>query len=127
MALTHRTSTRNAVCNLVVDEIDAGSANAAGQLVLLGAADAEVATVVMGNPAFGAASDGVAIAAPVTPDTSATGGTATKFEMQDRDEDAVFEGTFGTTGADLIGTGVVIEPGDTVDINDGDLSYECMP
>lgn len=127
MALTHSTAIRTAVADLVVDAIDEGSGNPNGQLILQTAGDAEVATIELANPAFGAAADGVAVAEPVTPDTSATGGTATKFKIVDRDGATVLSGTFGTTGADLIGTAAVVEPGDTVDINNGDLEYEAMP
>ncbi len=130
MALTHSAAIRNAVCNLVVDAIDAGSG--AGTLRLLTAGDVEVATLTFGDPAFGAASagslaDGVAQANPITPDASATGGTATKFDVRDSDGNEIFEGTFGTTGADLIGGSAVIGAADVVAIEDGDLTYEAMP
>lgn len=128
MALTHSTAIRNAVADLVVDAIDAGSGNPNGQLILLTAGDVEVATIELGDPAFGAAALGIAIAASVTSeDSSATGGAAAKFKVVDKDGTTIFSGTFGTTGADLIGGSTVIAPGDVVDIEDGDLTYEAMP
>lgn len=130
MALTHSAAIRNAVCNLVVDALDAGAG--AGYLELQDADGVEVATLGFGDPAFGAASagsldDGVAQANTMTPDSSATGGNATKFVMADSDDNVVIQGTFGTTGADLIGGSAVIGVGDVVAIEDGDLFYEAMP
>lgn len=127
MALTHSTAIRNGVANLVVDALDAGSGNPNGQLILQTAGDVEVATIDLGAPAFGNAASGIATANPVTADGSATGGTATKFKAVDRDGTTVFTGTFGTTGADLTGGSAIIAPGDVVDINDGELTYEAMP
>ena len=72
MAVTLETAARNAACNAVVDLLDGGT------IELRTSADAEVATMTMGTPAFGAAVDGVATINAVTADASATGGAATK-------------------------------------------------
>lgn len=117
MAITLTAAAQNAACDAVVDLIDAGSTDASGDLVYQTAGDAEVATCVMSNPAFGAASAGTATANAITDDTNATGGTTTKFSMQDRDNTEVYEGSVTGTGGggdiELSG-GTVIGAGSTV-------------
>lgn len=98
MATTHRLSTRTNIADTVVDEIDVGSTNAAGQIVIQTGASAEVATLVASNPAFGAAASAVATANAISNDTSATGGTAAQYEFQDRDESGVILGSVTATG-----------------------------
>lgn len=90
---THSTAARNAAANAVVDLIDLGSGNATGALVLMTAADAEVATLNLSNPAFGAASNGVATANSITADTNTTAGTVAKYKVVDRDGTTIFQGT----------------------------------
>lgn len=116
MALTLTTAARNAACNAIVDLVDGGSTDASGDLVLMTSGDVEVATLVLSNPAFGAAATGVATAASITSDSSATGGTAALFKIVDRDNVEVWRGTVGTTGsgADLEMSTTVIGAGDIV-------------
>ena len=116
MALTLTTAARNAACDAIVDLVDGGSTDASGDLVLMTSGDVEVATLVLSNPAFGAASSGVATAATITSDSSATGGTAALFKIVDRDNTEIWRGTVGTTGsgADLEMSTTVIGAGDIV-------------
>lgn len=116
MAITLTNAARSAACDGIVDLIDGGTTDASGDLVIMTAGDVEVATCVMSNPAFGAASNGVATAAAITDDTSATGGTAALFKIQNRDNTEVFRGTVSTSGADLNLSSVSIGAGDTVQI-----------
>lgn len=99
MTTTLETLAQNAACNAIVDLLDGGT------IVLRTAANAEVATMTMGTPAFGAAVNGVATINAVTSDASATGGDATK---------AVFV-TSG--GADLFSVSVTATGGG------GDITY----
>ena len=95
---THPVVIRNGISDYVVDKIDIGSTDATGDLVFLTAGDVEVATLAMTNPAFGAAASGVATAATITNDPSATGGTIAKFKIQDRDNTTVVEGSCSLIG-----------------------------
>lgn len=117
MALTLTTAARNAACNAIVDLIDGGTTDANGDIVIMTSGDVEVATLAMSNPAFGAAATGVATAAAISDDTSATGGTAALFKVQDRDNTEIFRGTVGTSGADLNLSSVTIGASDTVSIS----------
>lgn len=119
MAVTHPTTIRNGIADYVVDLLDVGSTNAAGQIVLQTAGDVEVATLAMSNPAFGAAAAGVATANSITDDSSATGGTTTKGELQDRNESAVVDFSVSATGGggDLELSSTTIGAGDTVQIS----------
>jgi len=116
MAITRSTAAKNAAANAVVDLLDAGSG--AGTLVLLTAGDVEVATLTFSDPAYGAAAAGTAQENSITDDSSATGGTATKFEARDSDANVVFEGTVSTSGADLNLTNNVIAASETVAVSD---------
>lgn len=62
-----------------------------------------LASLTVGNPAFGAASSGVATANAITADSSADAtGTATFFRVLESDgTTVVFQGTVGTSGAEL--------------------------
>jgi len=119
MALTHTTPTRNAIADAVVDRCDSGSTDANGDMVIMTSGDVEVATLALSNPAFGAAASGVATGNAVSDDTSATGGTAAKVKLQDRDNTEVFQGSVTATsgGGDLELSSVSIGAGDTVSVS----------
>ena len=118
MAVTHPTAVRNGIADYVVDLLDVGSTNAAGQIELQTSGDVEVATLAMSNPAFGAAASGIATANSITDDSSATGGTVAKGVLQDRDEGDVvlFSVTATGGGGDLELSSVSVGAGDTVQI-----------
>ena len=118
MAITHSAATRTALADTTVDRIDLGTTNAAGQVVIQTSGAGEVATLPMSNPAFGAASGPTATANAITDDTSATGGTAAQFQVQNRDAGEVFSGsaTLSGGGGDMILTSLTIGAGDTVSI-----------
>ena len=97
MALVHVTAIRNAIADLVVDQIDIG-AGANGTLELWTSSDAEVATLAFGATAFGAAASGTATANAITQDSSATGGIVAKFVIKDSDAAEVLRGTVTATG-----------------------------
>ena len=116
MAVTLPTATRNAACNAIVDLVDAGSG--AGTLVFYAAdTTTEVATLTFdATAAFGNASTGVATAAAITSDTSATGGTTTVAKFLDSDATEVLRCTVGTSGADINLSNNVIAASETVAI-----------
>ena len=126
MALQLNNTLRTAIAQMVADAVDAGTANPAGQLVFLTAGDAVVSTIVFNNPAFGAPSNGDVslIVSPVVQDSSAVGGTPTKFEIQDRDGNVVLEGTVGASGTeDIVLASPTIGIGETVKIDS--LTYSA--
>jgi len=119
MALTHTAATRNVAANAVVDLVDVGSSDANGDLVFMTSGDVEVATLAMSNPAFGAASAGVATASAISDDTSATGGTIAKFKLQDRDNSEVLQGSVTATsgGGDIELSSLAVGASDTVSMS----------
>lgn len=100
---------RSASADAVVDLIDVGGAGAIS--IFTGAAPTNttdpdsgtlLATLPMSNPAFGSASAGVATANAITSDTNvAATGTAGHFRMKNGSGTVVFQGTVGTSGADI--------------------------
>lgn len=110
MAITLETTARNAACDAVVDLLDGGTVE------FQTSGDAEVATLTLGTPAFGAAAVGVATANAITSDTNATGGTITKAVFKTSGAAAVFTATVTVTsgGGDIELSSVVIGAGDTV-------------
>lgn len=112
MATTLPTSTRDGICDYVVDLIDAGAGP--GTLVFLTSGDVEVATLTFSSTAFGDSSSGTATANTITDDTSATGGLTTKAELRDSDNNVVLTCSVGTSGEDInltnnnIGAGVTV-------------------
>jgi hypothetical protein len=125
MAITHPTAVRNAIADLVVDSLDAGSGTAAGRLKFRTAADADVATLTFSNPAFGSASSGSATANAITSDTNAAGGVVAKFVCIDRDSTTKIQGAVAVSGGDINISSLTISPGDTVSI--ASLVYTSCP
>lgn len=120
MALTHVTAIRNSLADLVVDAIDVGTTDAAGDLIVQTSADAILCTIALANPAFGAASSGTATASTLPREGTATGaGTAAKFRVRNRDNSEVFQGTVTVSGGggdmELSSTSIAVN--DVVRIN----------
>jgi hypothetical protein len=117
MAVTHPAAVRNSIADGVVDQLDLGSTNSTPRLVLNTSGDVEVATLNMSVTSFGAAAAGIATAAAIADDASATGGTTTKFRLTDRDNGIIIEGSVGTSGTDIVLSSNVIAATDTVSIS----------
>lgn len=112
----------NAAADAVVDQADGGAlriydgsqpANAdtavSGQTLL--------AELTLGSPAFGAASAGVATANAITGDASANAtGTASWFRVVTSGSAALWDGSVGTSSADLILDSTSIVSGGSVDV-----------
>lgn len=126
MALTHTTAAKNAIADALVDLLDAGTTDANGDLVIMTSGDVEVATLPLSNPAFGNAASGQATANSITDDSSATGGVAALFKLQNRDNTEVVRGTVTGSGGggdiELSG-GTTIGAGSTVSMSS--LTYSA--
>ena len=120
-AVKHPTTVRNKLADAVVDLIDAGAG--AGFLEFQTSGDVEVATLTFSDPAFGAASSGTATANSITDDTSATGGTTDRFDVEDSNNVDVFYGSVGTSGQDINLSSVAIGALDTVSVTS--LTYSA--
>jgi hypothetical protein len=116
MAITHSTAARNAAANAILAILNTGSGTAAGKLVFKTTGGSVLSTLPLSTTAFGAASSGVATANAITSDGAAAGtGTATKFELQDRDGNPTVLGAVGNgSGGDINLSSNVITAGDTV-------------
>lgn len=114
MSVTHPTAVRTSIADFVVDKLDAGAA--AAYMEFQTSANAEVATLPMSDPAFGAAVAGVATASAITSDTSATGGTIAKAKFFDSDANEIFACSVTATGGggDIELSSVVVSAGQTV-------------
>ena len=111
MALTLATTMRDAIADAVDTRI-----GAAATLELQDSGNTEIATITLGNPAFGASSTGVITmsGAPLS-DTNATGGTMAKFQIKSGGATVEISGTVSTVGADInFAGGLVVGAGDTV-------------
>ncbi len=126
MAIRLAALSRSAAADAVVDRID-GGAGAGTLKIYTGSvgADADttpggtlLATIAWADPAFGAASSGVATATdPASVNASATG-TAGCFMVEDSNGDNVFDGTVTATGGggDLTLSTTSLVSGSPVDI-----------
>jgi hypothetical protein len=111
MALTLATTMRDAIANAVDTRI-----GATATIEFQTSGDVEVATISLGNPAFGDSSTGVITLAGVPlSDTSATGGTMAKFVIKSGGTTTEITGTVSTSGADInFAGGLVVGAADTV-------------
>lgn len=118
MAVTHPTAVRNGIADFVVDQVDGGTTNPQGDLLLQTAGESTLATLNLSNPAFGAAAAGVATAAAISDETNATAGTATIGKLVDRDGTEIVRCSVGATGSgeDIELSSNVFSAGDTVRI-----------
>lgn len=125
MSVTHPTTIRDAITNLVTGKIDAGGSN--GKLVFLTAGNVVVATLTFALPSFGASSSGQATANPITSDTNAVGGTIAKAEMRDSNGNAIVDCSVTATGGggDITLNSLVIGAGQQVDLSS--LTYTAPP
>lgn len=83
-----------------------------------------LAQLGFGSPSFGSASNGVATNNVLTSDSNAPAtGTAAFFRAYSSGGAAVFQGTCGTSNADLIMSSTAISTGGTVTCDAGALTY----
>lgn len=126
MSIRLATTARNVSADAVVDLIDAG-AGAGTVKIYTGSQPADgdteaagslLATVSFADPAFGAASSGVATATDPAGVTATGTGTAGCFVVEDSDGNNVFNGTVTATGGggDLELATTSISSGVTIDI-----------
>lgn len=120
MAVTHTTTVRNALANLVVDLCDAGAAAGKLKFRLSGTAAAPgtaAATLTLSDPAFGDAASGTATASAITSDTNATGNASAvaNATLEDSDGNVACHFAVAASGSDVNMTGgLTIGAGDTV-------------
>jgi hypothetical protein len=111
MALTLATTMRDAIADAVDTRVGASAT-----MEFQTSGDVEVATLTLGNPAFGASSSGV-ITLSGTPlsDTNATGGTMAKFVIKSGGTTTEITGTTATSGGDInFAGGLTVGAGDTL-------------
>ena len=113
MAVTLSNAARSAACDAVVDLIDAG---AAGKLKIYTSGAALLATITLADPAFGAASNGVATAGSLPLSGTASGtGTADNIAVTDSADTVIWSGTLAAAGVTLDNTS--ISSGQTINIS----------
>lgn len=100
MAVTLSAASRSAACDAVVDKCDQGAG--AGKLKIRTSGAALLVTIPLSDPAFGAASSGVATAAGLPLSAAASGtGTADNAEVTDSDDVVLWSGTLAAMGLSL--------------------------
>lgn len=127
MSIRIATALRTAACDAMVDMVDAGSGPGYAQ-IRTGTKPATPATAVSGtllatvtfsDPAFGAASSGVATASAVTGDASVdASGNAGYFRVFDSNNNALWDGDITATGGggDMTLASIALVAGGTYDI-----------
>ena len=102
------TALRSTLADAAVDAVDVGAGTATLEIRTGSAPGPDnaatgtlLATFNLPNPCFGSASSGVATANAITAVTGAAAGTAGYFRVKNRGATAVWEGSVGTSGADL--------------------------
>jgi hypothetical protein len=125
VAVTHPAAIRTGIADYVVDQIDLNTPP--GKIVMQTSGGTTVATLTFSNPAFGAASSGVATASAITSDSSAVGGTVAKAEFRQGGGTAVVLCSVTATGGggDITLNSVIISAGQTVSISS--LTYTAPP
>ena len=118
-------ATASAACDAIVDRLDTGGAGTCKIYTATIPATADtalgaqtlLATLTFSDPAFGAASNGVATASAITSDTSADAtGTAAWARIASSTPTTIMDVTVGTTGEDINFNTVSFVAGATVAI-----------
>jgi hypothetical protein len=123
MAVTHELAVRNGIADYVVDLIDVGGS---GTLEFQTVGSTAAATVTFQATAFGAAAAGVATrTASIIADSSAVGGTVTKFVIKSGAGTALINGLVAVSGQDVDLDNLTIGVGATVSMTN--LTYEAPP
>lgn len=118
MALTHSTSIRNRIADLVVDSIDVAASP--GTLKIYHSDGTTVlATLTFSVNAFGSASSGVATANSISTSNATAAGTATTFRIFDSTSTEILRGSVTTTGGggDLTITNTSIAINDPISVS----------
>lgn len=114
MAVTLSTKARNAACDAIVDLLDEGSG--AGNLLFETSGGTDLCECTLSDPAFGAASTGVATAAAISQGTCIASGTIALAQFRDSDDEVMFGCAVGTSGSDINLSSVAVNTSDTIDI-----------
>lgn len=110
------TSLRNILADAIDNEINTTGASTA-ELRFETVGDAEVATILLQNPAFGPAATGVITLQGVTlSDTSATGGTVAQASLTNRTPTKILEMTCGTGAQEITISSTAVAATDQVDL-----------
>ena len=119
MAMTLTMDARNALAEFFASCLDGGT------MVFETSGDSEVATCTFGDPAFGSASNGVATANAITPDTDAAGGIVDHVVLVAPDTSELCELTATVTGGggDVTMSNLTIGNGDTVEVTGGTITW----
>lgn len=125
------TASRNAACDALVDLLDASGSGTLKIYDGTQPANANtsvstqtlLATITLDSTAFGSASSGVAtLASTPLSATAAATGTASWFRAADGGGATVFDGSVGTSSADLILNTTSITSGNTVQVTSGTVT-----
>lgn len=114
--ITMATAAKNIVLNALVDQLDVGSADSTGDIVIKTSGGTTLATLTFSNPAFAAASGGSVVANAITGANAVANGTADNFEARSRDNTIIFTGSVGLTGCTLNLDDITLEIGDPVSV-----------
>ena len=128
MAVTHSTTFRDAVADLVDSTLSTTAKLVFRLSGTVGSPGTAVATLSMDNPAFGASSSGVITAGTITSDTNATGNASpvATATLQTGAGTVVVHCAVAASGSDInLGGGLTIGAGDTVSCSS--LTYTAMP
>lgn len=129
MAFRLATQTQDRACNNLVTTIDQGTTNATGRILIYtgsqpatpqtAATGTLLVTINFNNPAFGSSSSGTAtmVTSTAVSATVANSGTAGWFRVTDRNGGAVFDGSCGTSGADMNWDNTSFVAGGTATVN----------
>lgn len=116
MAITHPTAVRNGLADHVVDQLDTGTGDASGDMIITTSVPATLVTIALQNPSFGAAASGTATMNGSPSGTATASGTAAEFECRNRANTTKFSGAVATSGSDLNISNTTIAINDKVQI-----------
>ena len=114
MAVTHSSSTRNAISDAVLADIDIDVG--AGNLEFQTGGSVEVATLPLSDPA-GSVTGPTLTFNTINSDTNATGGAVAQFEIQSNGGGARVLGNVQTSGGDINLSSLTVGAGDTVSMS----------
>jgi hypothetical protein len=112
MSISHSAAIRGTLAQTILTAIDQGSTY--GKIKIYTSGDSLLATIILPDPSMSRSGAVLTLLGVPLSATASGTGTAAKFSITDSDDNVIYQGSIGTSGADLTIDNTSINSGQTV-------------